>query len=257
MDSRRPSEYRIALLVGSMRQYIMNEVKKPLMKTIIVFARDYPERKKFLEKAVIVLAKRYPEPTREKCRIPNTLRLFDIRDRFFQCFEFEDELERKAFKAIWKIVIAEYEHDPYYRYRIDFIIEYITEMGWDSELPIEHNLGILTMVRDRFFEYEDNSGRDALFKAIWQILIVEYKTASSMIDWIFEEMVKISWQPRPVQPMSHWKEPGMAGICAVVPLTPEEWAKVVHTEEPLRSALLKDIICSGERSPQRKSEICQ
>lgn len=99
------------MLLSPKRKYVMDKVKKPLMK------------------AITILAKRYPEPTRENTKAPNTKRLFDIRDKFF---EYEDNKGRKPlFEAIWKIFIAEYEHDPYYRYRIDWALEEIAKSGWE------------------------------------------------------------------------------------------------------------------------------
>lgn len=158
------SKYREGMLTGSMRQYVIDKVKKPL------------------KKAITALVKRYPEPTRENCLHPNTHRLFDIRDKFF---EYEDNPGRKTlFEAAFKILIAEYEHDPYYRWRF---------------------------------------------------------------DWMLEEMWKSGWEPRPMRPMSHWKEPGMAGISKVTPMTPAVWAEIVKTKEPYRSALIQDLILDKGR----------
>lgn len=190
------------------RRFVIREIKKPMMRAIVVLARDYPKRKKFLERALIVLAKRYPDPTRENTRYHNTHILLDIRDRFFEYFVFEDELERRAFEAAWKIIIVEYEHDPYYQYRIDCIIEYVTKMGLGSELPIEDSLDILIATRDKFFKYERNPGRDALFKALWQIFIFEYKhDPKQRIDWAFREIKESDWEPRKLRKEQCWKEP--------------------------------------------------
>jgi len=117
------------------------------------------------------------------------------------------------------------------------------------------NTHILFDIWDKFSEYEDNSGRKALFDAAFKFLIVEYEHDPYYryrFDWMLEEIVKRGWLPRPTQPMSHWKEPGRAGISEVFPLTPEAWARVVHTEEPYRSMLLRDIICVRGRNEEER-----
>ncbi|KKL20728.1 hypothetical protein LCGC14_2452550, partial [marine sediment metagenome] len=92
--------YSHQMLRGSMRDYIIDQVKKPLMK------------------AIIVLANRYPEPTRENCINSNSHILLDIQDEFLT---YEDHKGRRdLFKAIFRILIGEYEHDPYYHYRFDW-----------------------------------------------------------------------------------------------------------------------------------------
>ena len=86
--------------------------------------------KKPLMKAITILATRYPEPTRDHTFVPNTHRLLDIQDKFFN---HENNPGRDAlFRAIWRVFIVEYEHDPYYRHRIDWVIEEIEKSGWES-----------------------------------------------------------------------------------------------------------------------------
>ncbi len=81
--------------------------------------------KKALSKAIVTLASKFFEPTRENCIHPNTLVFFDIMDKFF---EYEDNLGKRAlFKAIWKMVIVEHEHDPYYRDRLNWVVEELVE----------------------------------------------------------------------------------------------------------------------------------
>lgn len=111
MNLKNPPQGRVYLidqmLRGKTRQYIIDKVKKPL------------------QKAITVLSLRFPEPTRENILYPNSHLLLDARDKFF---EYECNKGKKAlFQAIWKIFIDEYEHDPYYRYRIDWIIEEMVE----------------------------------------------------------------------------------------------------------------------------------
>lgn len=106
------------MLMSPTRQYVIEKVKAPMLK------------------AICILAKRYPEPTRENCINPNTQRLLDIRDKFFKC---ERNLGRDAlFRAIWQMFIVEYEHDPYYRQRINRVKRWMDESDWDdSEQPQE------------------------------------------------------------------------------------------------------------------------
>ena len=92
------------------RQYIIDKVKRPLIK------------------AIIALATRYPEPTKERTAMPNTHKLLDIRDKFFRC---ENNPGRDSLlQSIWRIFIVEYEHDKYYRDRIDWVIEEINKSDW-------------------------------------------------------------------------------------------------------------------------------
>ncbi|KKN72884.1 hypothetical protein LCGC14_0405880 [marine sediment metagenome] len=98
------------MLEGDMREYIMHKVKAPLMKALIKFAQ------------------RYPEPTRDNIIHPNTLKLLDIQDKFFK---YENNLGRNGlFRALFRIFIDEYEHDPYYHYRFDWFLEEIVNCGW-------------------------------------------------------------------------------------------------------------------------------
>ena len=97
-------------MLRTMREYVIKKVKAPL------------------HKVLILVGGRLPEPTKENTLHPNTHILLDIKDKFF---EYEDNPNRKALlEAGWKYFIAEYEHDPYYRYRFDWLIEQIIESDW-------------------------------------------------------------------------------------------------------------------------------
>ena len=111
--------FRHQMLLSPMRRYITDKVKTPLMK------------------AIIALANKYPEPTRENCIQPNVHRLFDIWDKFL---EYEHNTGREAlFAAAFKLLIAEYEHDPYYRFRFDWMLEEIEKSNWKprSRIPMD------------------------------------------------------------------------------------------------------------------------
>ena len=102
------------MLLGPKRQYVIDKIKKPLVK------------------AITTLAFRYPEPTMENTTKPNTSILLKIRDKFF---EYEDNQGRVAlFRALWRMFIVEYEHDPYYQYRIDWMLEEVIKSGWVSRV---------------------------------------------------------------------------------------------------------------------------
>ena len=79
-------------------------------------------------KAIIKLAMRYPEPTKDHTLLPKTHILIDIQNKFF---EYQAVTSRTPlFRAMWRMFIVEYEHDPYYRDRIDWVIEEIVKSGW-------------------------------------------------------------------------------------------------------------------------------
>lgn len=111
------SKYTKLMLIGRLRNYVQCKVKAVLLKKIISFV------------------KKYPEPTRENCEHPNSLILFDIRDKFFEyeCNPGREEL----FRAVFKLLIAEYEHDAYYRFRIDWVLEQIAKSDW---IPRSENI---------------------------------------------------------------------------------------------------------------------
>jgi hypothetical protein len=98
--------------------------------------------KKPMLKAIMILAGRYPEPTRENTIHHNTRILLDIQDKFFK-YENNPYIAKPKsggapflgredlFRAAFKILIVEYEHDPYYQYRFDWILEEINKSDWE------------------------------------------------------------------------------------------------------------------------------
>lgn len=86
------------------------------------------KHKGIFEKAVIAYAEGLPEPTWGSCIHPNTHILFDIRDKFLK--NETNPRKRALFEAAFKLLIAEYEHDPYYRYRLDWVLEQIIDSDW-------------------------------------------------------------------------------------------------------------------------------
>lgn len=87
---------------------------------IIIAAKD------LIIKYLIHLSRKYPEATHDNVLRPNSHLWIDIKDRFF---EYEDNPGRNSlFEAVFRIFIAQYEHDPYYTYRIDWVIEEVVEL---------------------------------------------------------------------------------------------------------------------------------
>ena len=92
------------------RQFIVEKVKKPLLK------------------AIVTLALRYPEPTKENTVFKNTHIRLEIRDEFLKYFS--NEGRKPLLEAAFRILIDECEHDGFYEFIHD---EYITELlkrGW-------------------------------------------------------------------------------------------------------------------------------
>jgi len=83
--------------------------------------------------------------------------------------------------------------------------------------PTRDNLGRHNAVDiwEEFFEYEDNPGRDALFRALRRLSLGTYAHDGyygTRADWFLERLVKKyesgEYQPRkPWLPCSFWKEP--------------------------------------------------
>ena len=106
------------MLRGGMRNIVIDQVKKPI-------------------KAVLISAlKILPEPNRKNCRLHNTHILFDIWDKFKE----HDHIDRginneELWEAVFSLLIVEYEHDPYYRYRFDWLLEEIAKSDWQPRPP--------------------------------------------------------------------------------------------------------------------------
>ena len=85
-----------------------------------------------LLRIIIRLANLYPEATMENTERKNTHILIDIRDRFLR-YESNGHTN-DLFRALWRLFIAEYDHDPYYRQRIDRVLEMIGGSDWEPRL---------------------------------------------------------------------------------------------------------------------------
>ncbi len=89
------------------RDYFIEQVNKPLVK------------------AIVILANRYPEPTRLNCYHPNSHRMLDIRDKFFECWDFQ--IRNTVIDALFRILIVKYEHSPAWRNMLDWMVKEIPD----------------------------------------------------------------------------------------------------------------------------------
>lgn len=94
----------------------------PLTHIMLNKKREFTvQAKAFLMATLVRISRRYPEPTLDNVLHPNTKVLIRVWDKFFM---YEDNSQRvDLFKAIRKVMLCEYEHDGYYRYRMDFFLE--------------------------------------------------------------------------------------------------------------------------------------
>ena len=81
-----------------------------------------------LYKAITILGNRYPKPTMENLLHPNSKRLLEIFNKFL---EYEENIRLRILgEAMFRILIAKYEHSPNFRDRISWFFEMIAESGW-------------------------------------------------------------------------------------------------------------------------------
>jgi hypothetical protein len=97
------------------------------------FLRGYIVRmfKAPLRKAIILAGKRLPKPTRENTYYHNTHVLMDIFDRFFARYHHKPNMPMLL--AARDIFLAEIEHDPHYRWILNWLLqEIVTEVNKDN-----------------------------------------------------------------------------------------------------------------------------
>lgn len=121
------------------RRFFIVDVKAPLARSLSKLASGKLSwiGSLFTLIKIVILIRRYPEPTHENAQYPNTHILIDLWDLFFL---YEDNRGKNfLFRAIRRLVLCEYEHDPYYRSRIDWFIEKLVEKynggEWTSRKP--------------------------------------------------------------------------------------------------------------------------
>ena len=77
-------------------------------------------------------ARRYPEPTHDNVVHPNSHILLGIRDEFRRCWGFHG---RRAFEAVFKLIIVCYERSPNYRNPLDWAIMMVQKSNWKPFNP--------------------------------------------------------------------------------------------------------------------------
>jgi len=97
------------------RDYIIEQVNRPLAKTIIM------------------LGGRYDEPTHENVLHPNSHRLLDIKDEFFRCWNLGSS--KPLFEALWRTLTVKYEHSPNWRNFLDWGWMMLEKSGWKPWNP--------------------------------------------------------------------------------------------------------------------------
>ena len=107
------------MLRGALRPFIIKKVKDPL--------------RKFL----IFIAGRLPPPTKINTLNPNSHILLDKMDKFLSLEN--NPHTNEMFRAAFKILICEYEHDPYYRARFDWMLEELVEEVMDGKWAPRQN----------------------------------------------------------------------------------------------------------------------
>lgn len=106
-------------ILGWRRVYFMDKVKNPLKKALDSLTNS---DKGLLTRIialiqVVRMVRRYPEPTKENTVNPNSHVLIDIWDTFLKNEKLG--ISRQIWGALKKITVCEYEHDPYYKERMD------------------------------------------------------------------------------------------------------------------------------------------
>lgn len=105
------------------RQYIIEEVKAPLMDAIVKYPGSSKLRKIKLIVSMIELIFKYPAVTRANSKGTNANTIMDIEQEFFK-YE-NNPCREPLFRAFFRMWQAELSHDEYYEGRQDWILEQI------------------------------------------------------------------------------------------------------------------------------------
>ncbi len=207
--------------------FIVQDVKAPF--TTALGRGELPNLRQTIE-----LLKRLPEPTKENMHIRNTFNLIEMRDEFYA-----DPAHQSLYGWVKPLVnglIYLYDYDNYYRYRIDFVVERWRIKPWTFSLEIPRrqmiklawlmatlksraeptpenclpNVRTIMELENEFFDYEDNTGRTAVFSYIWKAGKVLYNESAYCrypLDWALAKLSTKPWVPRERQrPFNFWKE---------------------------------------------------
>ena len=114
---------------------------RTIYQTIIKDNFDY-----FVEKvklpmrlAVINIAKLFPEPKWDNLAEPSSQVLLEAMEKYeeFELLQDGEAGRRDMMLAAFKVIIAVYDHDPFYRIRFRWLIEYLT----DQTKTVRWNIG--------------------------------------------------------------------------------------------------------------------
>lgn len=105
------------------RMYVIMEVKRPLLKAILKYA------------------KRYPNATKENTIWRNSHILIDFKDYFLK--HYVNSGRQKMFEVALNVLIVENEHDPHYRFNLNqfaiFIADAVNSGKWDTDIKCLDN----------------------------------------------------------------------------------------------------------------------
>lgn len=121
------------------RGFFIREVKAPLMGALFNVTGIIPRwtrRFKFVKYIYLLWdvwimvrsIMRYPEPTKENTRKWNTHTLIDVVEEFTKY----NRLRTSLFKAAFRLVVGEYEHDSDYAQRFDWFLGRLTQTYIDG-----------------------------------------------------------------------------------------------------------------------------
>ena len=111
------------------RTHVIKTFKDPLRK-FLTFGKNLSVSK--ILKVMAIVAKRFPAPTKRNTAFANTHLFLDLVTKYMT---YENNPPRSSMlEPGFKIAIAEYEHDPYYRDRADWGIEEIVKAVLDGRL---------------------------------------------------------------------------------------------------------------------------
>lgn len=125
----------------AIQQRMINEIKAPLTEATAVLtnpASGYGIKLKALMKLRTVdkAFQQFPEPTKENTWHPNSHRIIEIRDEFFQHSYGLSAQRLKLLRTGINFVIIIYDYDPPYRMMIDWWAKQLQIQNWRYDIPI-------------------------------------------------------------------------------------------------------------------------
>ncbi len=172
--------------------FMIHAIKAPMLESIAALLSPESGNGNKL-KALIALRKviknldKFPEPTIENTWHPNSHRLIELRDEFFERyrrFPFRHLIQKGI-----KFGIIIYDYDRPYR-----------DMGdWAKAELDKKGLGCLSEIRDEFFKHCVGlaPGRLNFMRQVFNLGIIVYRSPyKGMMDWAWERLKAMGWTPR-------------------------------------------------------------